>query len=229
MLCSLNSLASFGTRLSSVDPTLLSGKIAFNGAGNGYATVGNNFSLGTQFTFDAWVYMPASAFDGSYKCLYSTPTYSFGFNGTSWGMVFESVSRSYFSGTALSPNTWYHISIQRNSSSRIEVWVNGSLHYTSPSSESTTLNTSSGADLGRRRVGATSYMPNGSFATRIRLSTNIRRLTINPTTIDQKYYTRDGNTHYLLNVRSAAKYLTDDNDLIIFTNQGGANYSAGFP
>ena len=228
MLCSL---ASIGGIRRVGGAAKLSGKVQFNGS-NWLSTI-NTFAIGTsQFTIEFWV-KPQTAASGC--CFWGA-----GSNTAGWGIYYNHYSAggtfSFFnesgvthnSGFSPTMNTWYHIAVQRNSANRIQIFINGTLVYTSSTTYTANLSFTGGYVFGRSYTNNTSNTcPSGTQITGFRAS-NIARYSANFTaSTDQIQH--GTNTYIVFNFKDSSTFLQAENQAYSLTNNGSVTFVSGYP
>jgi hypothetical protein len=229
-ICSIASLISKPPRKSGPTATPLSGAAQFNGSA--WMTASNTFNLGsTPFTYEAWCFVQNNTGNAQgYFGLGNTSaflTILYGDQGGQWS--FNQTSGSTKLGNANGKLGWQHVAITRASDSKIRIFIDGVVAYTSPVTVTNALSGLQGIVSGRAFVPpSANVFPviNGGRITGLRLS-NIDRYGTSNFTPSRNEFIHDDNTYFAFNFTPGANWLKSQNGAITLTNTNATSVASG--
>ena len=145
---------------------------------NTYYTTGSLPAIGTQFTFEFWVYVTTVPPGNWYWLSTSTSVPMFYFVGNSTSVteirkINNGGSGNFGASVSLAANTWAHVAYTRNSANLMTIWLNGSSIATSSDSTAYTGGAALiGYPAGGNGGSAAGYMSNFRFINNACLYTN---------------------------------------------------------
>ncbi len=231
MICRYSSLGNLQSKGPGDIP--LSGSVQFNGSN--HLSSAQNLSFGTgQFCIEMWYLHVANpsgiqclvgfgpASNGSYAVL-------FNYGGTGrLSFYLENVANYGGSGTIPTSGAWNHVVVQRRSDSKIQIFLNGTSIYISPSAVTTALNISNGCQIGRQYSNAAgSNLLNGSRITGLRIS-NVARYSANFTPSINRVNMPSG-TLAAYNFSTSGTFLAGEGTSATLTNNGAVAWNSGVP